>query len=51
MNKLIPTIIQDYKSEAVYMLGYSNDKSLKITKLVINKHKPVIYKCEIIRSN
>lgn len=33
MRKLIPTIIQDYKSKAVYMLGYSNDKSLKKTKI------------------
>lgn len=32
MKKLIPTIIQDFKSKAVYMLGYSNDKSLEKTK-------------------
>ncbi len=32
MKKLIPTIIQDYKSKAVYMLGYSNIKSLEKTK-------------------
>lgn len=32
MKKLIPTIIQDYKSKAVYMLGYSNAKSLEKTK-------------------
>jgi len=32
MKKLIPTIIQDYKSKAVYMLGYSSDKSLEKTK-------------------
>jgi len=31
MSKLIPTIIQDYKSKAVYMLGYSSVKSLKKT--------------------
>src|SRR3989339_1766884 len=33
MNKLIPTIIQDYKSKAVYMLGYSTVESLKKTKI------------------
>lgn len=33
MKKLIPTIIQDYKSKAVYMLGYSSVKSLKKTKI------------------
>jgi len=33
MKKLIPTIIQDYKSKAVYMLGYSSVKSLEKTKL------------------
>jgi phosphoribosyl-AMP cyclohydrolase len=33
MKKLIPTIIQDYKSKAVYMLGYSSAKSLKKTKI------------------
>jgi len=32
MKKLIPTIIQDYKLKAVYMLGYSSAKSLKETK-------------------
>ena len=32
MKKLIPTIIQDYKSKAVYMLGYSNAKSLEKTR-------------------
>lgn len=32
MKKLIPTIIQDYKSKAVYMLGYSRAESLKKTK-------------------
>ena len=32
MKKLIPTIIQDYKSKAVYMLGYSSVKSLEKTK-------------------
>lgn len=32
MKQLIPTIIQDFKSKAVYMLGYSNDKSLEKTK-------------------
>lgn len=32
MRKLIPTIIQDYKSKAVYMLGYSSPESLKKTK-------------------
>jgi len=29
---LIPTIIQDYQSFEVYMLGYSNKKSLEKTK-------------------
>ena len=33
MKKLIPTIIQDYKSKAVYMLGYSSVKSLEKTKI------------------
>ena len=33
MKKLIPTIIQDYKSKAVYMLGYSTVESLKKTKI------------------
>lgn len=33
MKKLIPTIIQDYKSKAVYMLGYSSAKSLKKTEI------------------
>ncbi|MFA6080828.1 MAG: phosphoribosyl-AMP cyclohydrolase [Patescibacteria group bacterium] len=33
MKKLIPTIVQDYKSKAVYMLGYSSAKSLKRTKI------------------
>ncbi len=33
MKKLIPTIIQDYKSKTVYMLGYSNEKSLEKTKI------------------
>lgn len=33
MKKLIPTIIQDYKSKAVYMLGYSTVKSLEKTKI------------------
>ena len=32
MNKLIPTIIQDNKSKAVYMLGYSSVESLEQTK-------------------
>ncbi|EKE15297.1 MAG: hypothetical protein ACD_12C00086G0008 [uncultured bacterium] len=32
MSKLIPTIIQDYKSKAVYMLGYSSGKSLEKIK-------------------
>lgn len=32
MKKLIPTIIQDYKSKAVYMLGYSSTRSLEKTK-------------------
>ena len=32
MKKLIPTIIQDYKSKAVYMLGYSSTESLEKTK-------------------
>lgn len=31
MKKLIPTIIQDNESKAVYMLGYSNDESLNKT--------------------
>lgn len=30
-NNLIPTIIQDYKTLEVYMLGYSNKKSLEKT--------------------
>ncbi len=33
MKKLIPTIIQDYKSKEVYMLGYSSVKSLEKTKI------------------
>lgn len=33
MKKLIPTIIQDYKSKAVYMLGYSNAESLAKTNI------------------
>lgn len=32
MKKLIPTIIQDSKSKAVYMLGYSDVESLEKTK-------------------
>lgn len=32
MKKLIPTIIQDNKSKAVYMLGYSSAESLKKTR-------------------
>lgn len=32
MKKLIPTIIQDFRSKAVYMLGYSNGKSLEKSK-------------------
>lgn len=32
MKKLIPTIIQDFKTKAVYMLGYSSAGSLKKTK-------------------
>jgi len=32
MKKLIPTIIQDYKTDEVYMLGYSNKESLEKTK-------------------
>ena len=32
MKKLIPTIIQDSRSKAVYMLGYSSIRSLKKTK-------------------
>ena len=32
MNMLIPTIIQDNESKAVYMLGYSSAKSLEKTK-------------------
>lgn len=31
MKKLVPTIIQDEKSLEIYMLGYSNDESLKKT--------------------
>jgi phosphoribosyl-AMP cyclohydrolase len=31
-SNLIPTIIQDYKTNVVYMLGYSNEQSLKKTK-------------------
>lgn len=33
MKKLIPTIIQDYQTKAVYMLGYSNAMSLEKTKI------------------
>lgn len=29
---IIPTIIQDYLTHEVYMLGYSNEESLKKTK-------------------
>lgn len=32
MKKLLPTIIQDYKTLEVYMLGYTNKESLKKTK-------------------
>jgi len=32
MEKLIPTIIQDYKTLEIYMLGYTNKESLKKTK-------------------
>lgn len=32
MEKLIPTIIQDYKTGEVYMLGYSNKESLRKTR-------------------
>ena len=32
MKKLIPTIIQDYKTLEIFMLGYSNDESLEKTK-------------------
>lgn len=32
MKKLIPTIIQDNESKAVYMLGYSSTRSLEKTK-------------------
>ncbi|OGK20653.1 phosphoribosyl-AMP cyclohydrolase [Candidatus Roizmanbacteria bacterium RIFCSPHIGHO2_02_FULL_37_13b] len=31
-KKLIPTIIQDYKTNDVYMLGFSTTESLKKTK-------------------
>lgn len=31
-RKLIPTIIQDYKSNVIYMLGYSSNESLAKTK-------------------
>lgn len=31
-NGLIPTIIQDYQTHEVYMLGYSNEESLKKTR-------------------
>ena len=40
MKKLIPTIIQDYKSKAVYMLGYSSVKSLKKTKISFSQLSP-----------
>ncbi len=33
MKRLIPTIIQDYKSKAVYMLGYSSVESLVKTNI------------------
>ncbi len=32
MKKLIPTIVQDYKTLEIYMLGYSNKESLEKTK-------------------
>ncbi len=32
MKQLLPTIIQDYKTLEVYMLGYSNKESLDKTK-------------------
>lgn len=32
MKKLIQTIIQDYKTLEIYMLGYSNKESLEKTK-------------------
>jgi len=32
MTKLIPTIIQDFKTSEVYMLGYSSKKSLEKTR-------------------
>lgn len=32
MKKLIPTIIQDYKTLEIYMLGYSSVNSLEKTK-------------------
>jgi phosphoribosyl-AMP cyclohydrolase len=31
-SNLIPTIIQDYKTNVVYMMGYSNGQSLENTK-------------------
>jgi phosphoribosyl-AMP cyclohydrolase len=31
-KKLIPAVIQDYKSLQVYMLGYMNKKSLTLTR-------------------
>ncbi len=31
-NGLVPTIIQDYQSNEVYMLGYMNKESLEKTK-------------------
>ena len=31
-NTLIPTIIQDYQSGVVYMLGYMNEKALNKTR-------------------
>lgn len=34
MKKLIPTIVQDYKTLEIYMLGYSNKESLEKTKII-----------------
>ena len=35
-NKLTPTIIQDDKTLEVYMLGYSNEESLRKTRMTGN---------------
>lgn len=31
-NTIIPTVIQDYKTLEIYMVGFSNDESIKKTR-------------------